>query len=107
MGARRAPSGLQAAGRRLWREANASYEFAAHESAILVQCCRVVDRLDAIQDELTGAPLTDEGSTGQPKANPLLAESRAQARLLESLSRALSIPLPNEDVGRRRSPTAR
>jgi len=107
MVARRAPSGLGQAGKRLWREANASYEFAAHEAAILVQCCRAVDRLDAIEAELAAAPLTVEGSTGQPKAHPLLAEWRMQARVLESLSRALSIPLPTEEIGRRRSPSAR
>ena len=107
MAARRAPSGLGTAGRALWRAVNAEFGLAPHESAILVQCCRVVDRLDAIEAELAGAPLTVEGSTGQPRAHPLLAEWRMQARVLESLSRALSIPLPGEDVGRRRSPSAR
>src|SRR5215472_14366890 len=107
MSTRRAPSGLGKAGRRLWHEINDEFGLAPHEAAILVQCCRVVDRLDAIEAELSGAALTVEGSTGQPKAHPLLAEWRAQARVLESLSRALSIPLPSEDVGRRRSPSAR
>lgn len=107
MSNRRSPSGLGKAGRALWREINAEFGLAAHEQAILVQCCRVVDRLDAIERELQGATLTVEGSTGQPKAHPLLAEWRAQARVLEALSRALSIPLPSEDVGHRRSPTAR
>ena len=107
MTTRRAPSGLGKAGRALWRDITAEYGMAPHELAILVQCCRVVDRLDAIEAELSGATLTVEGSTGQPKAHPLLAEQRAQMRVLESLSRALSIPLPTEDVGRRRSPTAR
>ena len=91
----------------LWRETNAEYGLAPHEAAILVQVCRIVDRLDAIEAELAGAELTVLGSTGQPRAHPLLAEWRHQARVLESLSRALSIPLPGEDVGRRRSPTAR
>ena len=103
----RAPAGLGKAGRALWREVNDVYGLAPHESAILVQCCRVVDRLDQIEGELSAAPLTVLGSTGQPRAHPLLAEWRHQARVLESLSRALSIPLPGEDVGRRRSPTAR
>lgn len=107
MSARRAPSGLGASGRALWREINRDYGLAAHEAAVLVQCCRVVDRLDQIEAELSGVPLTVEGSTGQPKAHPLLQEQRAQMRVLESLSRALSIPLPCEEVGRRRSPTAR
>ena len=107
MSARRAPSGLGRSGRALWREINAEFGLAPHESAILTQCCRVLDRLDAIEAELSGAELTVTGSTGQPKAHPLLAEQRAQMRVLELLSRALSIPLPSEDVGHRRSPTAR
>jgi hypothetical protein len=108
MTARRAPSGLGKAGRELWRDVNREYGLAAHESAILTQVCRIVDRLDMIEAELSGAgSLTVTGSTGQPRAHPLLAEWRHQARVLESLSRALSIPLPGEDVGRRRSPTAR
>jgi hypothetical protein len=107
MAARRAPSGLGKSGRALWRDLHAEFGLSPHESAILVQCCRCVDRLDQIEAELSGAALTVAGSTGQPRAHPLLAEWRAQARVLESLSRALSIPLPGEDVGRRRSPTAR
>jgi hypothetical protein len=103
----RCPAGLGRSGRALWRAVHAEFGLAPHERAILVQCCRVVDRLDAIEAELAGAPLTVPGSTGQPKAHPLLAEWRMQARVLESLSRALSIPLDGEDVGRRRSPSAR
>ena len=103
----RAPSGLGKAGRELWRDIMAEFGLAPHELAILVQVCRIVDRLEAIEAELAAAPLTVAGSTGQPRAHPLLAERRHQARVLESLSRALSIPLPGEDVGRRRSPTAR
>ena len=103
----RAPAGLGPSGRALWRGILADYGLAPHERAILMQCCRVTDRLDQIQAELAGADLVVTGSTGQPKAHPLLAEQRAQMRVLESLSRALSIPLEGEDVGRRRSPTAR
>ena len=104
----RAPSGLGRSGRALWRDINAEYGLAPHESVILVQCCRVADRLDAIEAELAAADaLVVTGSTGQPRCHPLLAEQRAQMRVLESLSRALSIPLPSEEIGRRRSPTAR
>jgi hypothetical protein len=105
--AERCPAGLGKSGRLLWRQINAEFGLAPHERAILVQCCRVVDRMDVIEVELAGAPLTVRGSTGQVKAHPLLAEWRLQARVLESLSRALSIPLEGEDVGRRRSPSAR
>jgi hypothetical protein len=107
MAATRAPSGLGKSGRALWRDIMAEFGLAPHERAVLLQCCRTADRLDAIEAELSGTALTVEGSTGQPKAHPLLAEWRMQARVLESLSRALSIPLDGEDVGRRRSPSAR
>jgi hypothetical protein len=103
----RAPAGLGRSGRALWRDIMAEFGLSPHERAILVQVCRIVDRLDAIEAELAGAELTVTGSTGQPRAHPLLGEQRAQMRVLESLSRALSIPLPSEEVGRRRSPSAR
>jgi hypothetical protein len=105
--ATRPPASLRPSGRALWRGIMRDYGLAPHEQAILLQCCRVADRLDQIETELADASLVVEGSTGQPKAHPLLAEWRAQARVLESLSRALSIPLPGETVRRRRSPTAR
>jgi hypothetical protein len=107
MGTVRAPSGLGKAGRALWRDLMAEYGLNPVEAAILVQVCRCVDRLEAIEVELAGMPLVMAGSMGQPRCNPLLAEQRAQARVLESLCRALAIPLPSEDVGRRRSPSAR
>src|SRR5258706_16027234 len=107
MGAKRAPAGLGDSGRALWNGIQRDYGLAPHELAILLQWWRCADRLGRIEEELASAPLVVEGSTGQPKAHPLLAEWRAQARVLESLSRALSIPLEGEDVGRRRSPTAR
>jgi hypothetical protein len=101
------PPGLGTDGRRLWRDINTGYELAPHELAVLAEACRVTDRLTGIATALADAPLTVAGSTGQPRAHPLLAEARMQARVLESLARALAIPLPNESVGRRRSPTAR
>jgi hypothetical protein len=104
----RCPPGLGKSGRALYRDVNREFGLSPHEAAILVQVCRCVDRLDLIERELAAAEtLTVRGSTGQPRCHPLLAEWRAQARVLESLSRALSIPLPGEDVGRRRSPSAR
>jgi len=61
MGTVRAPAGLGKAGRALWREVNREFGLAPHESAILIQVCRVIDRLDAIELELSGASLTVEG----------------------------------------------
>src|SRR5690242_19941176 len=40
VGVRKAPSGLGPSGRALWRDIHRDYGLAAHESAILTQCCR-------------------------------------------------------------------
>jgi len=103
----RPPPGLGTSGRRLWREIHASYGLNPAETLMLAQLCRTADTLDQIQAELATADLVVTGSTGQPKCNPLLAEMRAQARVAESLARSLALPMPGEQAGRRRTPTAR
>jgi hypothetical protein len=104
---RRAPAGLGASGRALWREVMAEYGLNPAEALMLTQLARCADRIEAIEAELGGADLVTVGSMGQPRCNPLLGELRAQMRLSESLARSLALPMPGEDVGRRRSPTAR
>ena len=104
---KRAPAGLGGAGRALWREVLTEYGLNPAEVLMLTQLCRCADRIEAIEAELATADLTVPGSTGQPVCNPLLGEVRAQMRLSESLARSLALPMPGEQVGRRRSPTAR
>jgi hypothetical protein len=92
MTAPRVPSGLQAAGRRLWREVVAVYELRPDELLLLEKACRTADdaaRLDAAVRE---APLTVTGSTGQTRHNPLLNESRQTRALLASLLKQLALP---------------
>jgi hypothetical protein len=100
----RAPAGLGEAGRRFWREMAAAYEFAPAELETLRQACRVVDVLARIDEELAVADVVSVGSRGQPVRHPLLEASADQRALLDQLLRALSLPMPDEDVGRRRSP---
>jgi hypothetical protein len=102
-----APPGLGLAGRALWRATVAEFELNPAELVLLGEAGRTADTLAELSAALSDAPLTVEGSTGQPRAHPLLAEARAQRRVLDQLCRALALPLAGEDVGRRRSPTAR
>ena len=64
MGTVRAPSGLGKAGRALWRDLMAEYGLNPVEAAILVQVCRCVDRLEAIEVELAGMPWSWPGVRG-------------------------------------------
>jgi hypothetical protein len=100
------PESLDAAGRALWRSVLADYDLSAAEVETLRQACRTVDTLARIDVELMDSDLVVEGHHGQPRAHPLLAASADQRRVLDSLFRSLALPLPDESVGRRRSPAA-
>ena len=90
----------------MWRSVLERYELSPSELALLAQAARVADLVERLDVALLDESLTVTGSTGQPKAHPLLAASAEQRRLLETLLNALSLPMPNEIEGRRRSPSA-
>ena len=102
----RSPAGLGPQGRRFWRSMMAEYRFSPAEVAILTRAAACLDRLAAIDAELAGADLVIEGSTGQPRSNPLLASADSCERTFDVLVRALALPMPDEKEGKRRSPTA-
>jgi hypothetical protein len=103
----RAPSGLGRASRALWREVTAEYGLNPAELESLRQAARVADVLARLDAEMADAPVTVSGSMGQLWAHPLLQVSADQRRVLDGLLRSLALPMQGEDVGRRRSPTAR
>jgi hypothetical protein len=102
----RPPQSLSEAGRRFWRSIVDAYELSPGELELLRQACRTVDLLARLDVALLDDELTVRGSTGQPRSHPLLASSAEQRRTLEGLLNALSLPMPNEIEGRRRSPAA-
>jgi hypothetical protein len=107
MGTLRAPAGLGAAGRRLWRDVLAVYELAPGEMEMLRQAARVADVITRLDAELAQAPgLTTVGSTGQPRSHPLLDSLAAQRRVLAECIRSMALPFPDEERGRRRVPAA-
>jgi hypothetical protein len=84
----------------------AVYELSPAELETLRQACRVVDIIARIDAVLMDSDLVVEGHHGQPRSHPLLAAVADQRRVLDALFRSLSLPMPDEVAGRRRSPAA-
>lgn len=93
--AERAPRGLRAGGKRLWRKVADKYELNADEHELLIEACRTVDELDSINEAIADGTPTVAGPRGNSVANPLYAEARAHRAVLNRLLRALG--LPDED----------
>jgi hypothetical protein len=98
----RPPAGLKAPGKRLWSAVAGLYVLTPAEVEMLGQACRTADELDRLERAVRALPdLTTTGSTGQPRAHPLLEEVRRHRLLLERLTGALNLPDEDEEVGLR------
>lgn len=91
------PKGLGVAGRQLWRSIADDYDVEEHERLLLVEACRIADRLDRLAEESNGAPLTVTNFKGDEVANPLLVESRQQAIVFARLLASLRLPTGEEE----------
>jgi phage terminase small subunit len=103
----RVPESLGPGGRAFWRRVLAAYELSPAEEVMLARACRTVDVLDRLDAVLAEDDPIVTGSVGQLRAHPALAAAADQQRLLDQLIRALNLPMPGEQEGRRRSPGAR
>jgi hypothetical protein len=97
----KAPKGLRAEGRNLWRQIHRAYSFddCPERLAILESACRTLDmitRLQAVIDE--AGDLRVRGSQGQPVSLPEIAEVRLARGLFVSQMKALGLP-DNDDAG--------
>jgi P27 family predicted phage terminase small subunit len=94
--AARAPGGLQAEGRRLWREiasqvAADGLEMDARELEMLRSACSEADMLAAITAGLEGEPMTVRGAQGQLVAHPLLSEARRSRAAIAALLKTIGL----------------
>lgn len=88
----RAPAGLAARGRRLWRAVAADFDLELDERELLTEACRSLDTCERLEEALRGAPLTTKGSRGQVVAHPLAAELRSERLLVARLLAQLELP---------------
>jgi len=96
------PSGLQTAGKSLWRSVTVDFELDVHEELLLIQACRCADRLDLMAEVLASAPLTVTNHRGDEIVHPLIAESRQQALTLSRLLASMRMPSGDESRPQRR-----
>jgi hypothetical protein len=111
----KAPTGLKAAGRRVWDQLNAECEFLTFDMLMLVEeAARTRDlvvRLQKVVD--TTKTLRTSGSKGQDVAIPELTELRQYRAQFAALIRQLDLPAPPEpeddedDDGRPSRPMSR
>lgn len=94
----KAPSGLDARGRRLWREMHALVDFNPAETVLLEEACRMADRLDRLDRVLTSSSelvrLRVDGNGGEAVfvVDGAMAEARQQANVLKQLIASLRLP---------------
>lgn len=68
------------------------YEMRPDEFVLLETACRTMDRIAELDRALEGQPLVVQGSMGQEREHPLLAETRLQRALLNRTLAQLSLP---------------
>ena len=92
---RRAPAGLATRGKRYWSAVMGAFDLTDSELEVLLEVCRTLDSLDALDAAVAERGAMVPGSAGQPVVNPALTEARGQRALLHRLMAALA--LPDED----------
>lgn len=88
------PTGLDAAGKALWRSISSGYAFRPDELAVLEDACRTKDTIAAMEKAWAedGRPMTTRGSRAQLVAHPLITEMRQHRAALALLLKQLKIP---------------
>lgn len=95
--AKQAPRGLKRAGKALWNSVFNEYELEVHEELVLIEACRIADRLDDLAKAQADAPLTVRNVKGDEVASPYLVEARQQQVVFVRLLASLRLPVGDED----------
>jgi len=100
----RAPSGLSAAGKKLWKKAvrevaDAGLILTVNEEEWLASACKLTDQLEVLQAAMAEQPLWVRGSQGQPVPNGMLAEIRSHHHLIAQLLARIKLDLSDADAG--------
>ena len=95
------PAHLGAPGRALWGELMGAFDFDAQDLIVVVEACRVKDRLDQLDAVIRAEGVTTVSPQG-PRAHPALTESRQQQIVLTRLVASLRLPDDDEHRAQRR-----
>lgn len=83
---------LVARGRHFWDWIRAEHELSMPETELLLECARTLDVVDALETAIRRDGVMVEGSQGQLRVNPAIAEVRAQRLALGRLLAQLDLP---------------
>jgi hypothetical protein len=88
------PRELRNAGKKLWVELHEMYaDFSPHETALLVEACKISDRLAALNAVVDReGPLIESVTSGESRAHPALVELRQQQITLARIFAAMRLP---------------
>ncbi len=87
----RRPTGLKGPGAAFWRSIVDSFDLESHENALLVEACRTVDVLAALDAAVSRDGSVLDGEHG-PRVHPAVIEGRLQRVALARLLDALKLP---------------
>lgn len=94
----RAPRGLKATGRTLWKDITGQWDLRPDELRILADACREADTIERLEKGLEEAPLTTFGSQGQEVIHPLFSEIRQHRATLAALLRQLKLSEADDEA---------
>lgn len=95
----RAPAGLGASGKALWKGVVSKYELRVDELQMLEDMARSADAIAGLQKVINKEGYMAAGSMGQDVVHPAVQEIRQQRNTLRQLSQRLD--LPDADTGGR------